>query len=466
MATFIGTNGNDVFVGQDLPVSNTFNGQGGSDTLTYAESRDDIEIDLGNREIYNGNSTDFFSNIERIIAPEAGGGYYGFFFSELDFSNVMAADFTSATKGINYDAVTNKLTGFNGVNFISGFFYEIEGSDRDDVIKADGSGYQYLYGNGGNDILHGRGGIDEIYGGDGNDKIYGGAGEDYIEGDNGDDQIFGGAGDDYIYDEEGDDFMNGGAGNDVYDIDSSTAFGNNTIVDNLGRNLLDISASDDTTVSLIASSSSDEVSNVNGTVNFSQLTANRIFTVFTGSGNDTITGGNKSESLNSGSGNDTVNGGGGNDTIDGGSGDDTLNGDAGNDSIFGNSGNDTIDGGAGNDVLYGGSNDDAYEGFSTSSGKDIISDDSGAADSADFGTILSTAVTFSAQDFDGDGSFDGLRVLINTNNFVDIQNYFDNTVTVASGQGAITAAEDGTGLIESLVFDDATFAIADVVGVL
>ncbi|MDX1918461.1 MAG: calcium-binding protein [Candidatus Caenarcaniphilales bacterium] len=182
-------------------------------------------------------------------------------------------------------------------------------------------------------------------------------------------------------------------------------------------------------------------------------------------GNDQIYGGGDNDYIYDDEGDDLLNGCAGNDSIDGGNDNDTLNGEAGNDSLSGAFGNDILDGGAGNDNLFGGSGDDTYNGSSANSGKDIISDDS-VTDTASFGSIVSTAVTFTAEDFDGDGSFDGLRILINTNNYVDIQNYFDDSVTVASGQGSITSADFGSSLIESLVFNDATLAIADFVAIL
>ncbi|SEP51349.1 Hemolysin-type calcium-binding repeat-containing protein [Rhodospirillales bacterium URHD0017] len=94
--------------------------------------------------------------------------------------------------------------------------------------------------------------------------------------------------------------------------------------------------------------------------------------IFTGDGNDSITGtdgndlvlagkgddnvqlGAGNDTLLAGLGNDTANGGAGNDLMSGGGGDDTLNGNNGSDVLVGNAGNDTMHGGSGNDVLIDG----------------------------------------------------------------------------------------------------------------
>ena len=71
-----------------------------------------------------------------------------------------------------------------------------------------------------------------------------------------------------------------------------------------------------------------------------QPNANRIFT---GSGDDLITGAEGVDTVNAGEGNDTVFGAGNDDVLDGGDGDDTLSGGRGNDVLIGGLGNDTAD---------------------------------------------------------------------------------------------------------------------------
>jgi Ca2+-binding RTX toxin-like protein len=65
--------------------------------------------------------------------------------------------------------------------------------DRDRIYGASdnrsGSKVEWIYGNGGNDIIKGHGGDDMLYGGKGNDRINGGDGADYMSGDAGEDVI-------------------------------------------------------------------------------------------------------------------------------------------------------------------------------------------------------------------------------------------------------------------------------------
>jgi len=77
-----------------------------------------------------------------------------------------------------------------------------------------------------------------------------------------------------------------------------------------------------------------------------------------------IGGGSYSWEIYSGRGNDTITGGSLNDTLYGGVGNDTLFGGAGRDSLFGGVGNDSMFGGIGNDALFGGADNDTLLGQS------------------------------------------------------------------------------------------------------
>ena len=65
---------------------------------------------------------------------------------------------------------------------------------------------QVLFGEGGDDTLHGGSGNDWLFGGDGDDQIFGGMG---------DDTLFGGAGNDYLDGGTGQNALYGGEGNDI-----------------------------------------------------------------------------------------------------------------------------------------------------------------------------------------------------------------------------------------------------------
>jgi len=113
--------------------SDTIDGGAGLDTLTYKASDAAVQVNLETNEVSGGYAEgDSISNIERV-------------------------------DGSDFDDV---LVGNN-----SGFNYLI-GNDGDDIIEA----------NGGNNFLHGGSGDDTITGGDGKDNIVGGAGADILDG--------------------------------------------------------------------------------------------------------------------------------------------------------------------------------------------------------------------------------------------------------------------------------------------
>ena len=89
------------------------------------------------------------------------------------------------------------------------------------------------------------------------------------------------------------------------------------------------------------------------------LTSNNIFT---GDGNNPITGTNGNDLVLSGRGDDTVQLGAGDDTLLAGLGNDTANGGNGNDLMSGGSGNDNLTGGNGSDVLVGNAGNDTMNG--------------------------------------------------------------------------------------------------------
>lgn len=87
--------------------------------------------------------------------------------------------------------------------------------------------YNYHVDTGGNDItlMWGQAystsliilgnGRDKVFGNVGNDKIHGGGGDDLLRGGIGNDEIMGGTGDDIIYGDEGGDVLHGGDGDDI-----------------------------------------------------------------------------------------------------------------------------------------------------------------------------------------------------------------------------------------------------------
>jgi serralysin len=209
-------------------------------------------------------------------------------------------------------------------------------------------------GGNGNDILWGNDTDNELLGGNGNDTLRGGAGSDYSDGGAGDDQLWAGAddnGNDTLLGGGGDDKLGGGVGDDSLDGGSGSdslfgGDGNDTLIG--GEN-----------------SSTNEV--------------NRLWS---GDGDDVITGAGGDDLIGAKTGDDEIDGGGGDDKIFGAAGNDTIDGGAGDDNLYSGAGIDVVDGGAGNDTLWGGGGDDIFTGgtgadtfiFQSGHGADTVTD--------------------------------------------------------------------------------------------
>jgi len=279
--------------------------------------------------------------------------------------------------------------------------------DGFDDITAERSGYQFLSGGAGDDMLVGGAGDNELHGGDGNDVIIGGErlntsysqnvssgtnadgsetfwryqnestwGNQSMHGGDGNDVLLGGYGDNQMYGDAGDDILIGAEGyarsgcgnqegwdpaNEGY-YDSSWAHsrmeggaGDDLLVGGVGTNYLDGGDGDDV---LYGGGQGNQSVNVTAGV-----TDSSYVTVYS--------------ELYGGSGNDTLNGGAGDNYMDGGDGDDVLIGGKGyavdryvdwqgqesgsvhaSNNLKGGDGDDHVTGGDGYNQLYGGQGDD------------------------------------------------------------------------------------------------------------
>ncbi|MFZ3185740.1 MAG: calcium-binding protein [Pseudomonas sp.] len=307
------------------------------------------------------------------------------------------------------------------------------GTSYDDLIVGlDGN--DTLYGSGGNDIIWGGTlGVRSYYvhtdymdGGSGNDTLHGGNGNDTLIGGEGDDRLDGGA---------GNDSLTGGTGRDTFAISnySTDSYSNYTTqitdftrgVDKLDISLLGVSdyetflslmraESTGLTLSIrqngysasytLANTNSLDATDIifNTSTSHDNITLNDNYNdlrqVFSGLGNDTITGNSYGNTLYGESGNDIIYGNSDASTVEydhdvlyGGAGDDKLYGYYGNDLLKGGSGNDTLDGGFGNDTLYGGLGSDVFVVPSNNtlsySETDVIKDFDYSSDKIDVSTL-------------------------------------------------------------------------------
>jgi serralysin len=285
-------------------------------------------------------------------------------------------------------------------NFVEG----TNASEKIDVFDGVTSGYDLIYGYGGNDSIYGLGGDDYIVGGTGADFLNGGTGYDSasyftstagivaslaagagvggdaegdtylsIEGLIGsahDDALVGDDGDNSLSGLSGDDFLDGGDGDDALYGQS----GNNTLKGGGGADALIGSWNGNDTASYYDSPEGvtallydnsgaggdaegdtfEEIENLTGSIYADVLWGDDGFNELMGM-----------------DGNDALKGFGGGDVLRGGNGNDTLEGMDGPDLLRGDGGDDTLDGGAAGDTMIGGFGNDIYI---VDAGGDVVSE--------------------------------------------------------------------------------------------
>ncbi|WP_340313837.1 hypothetical protein [Rhizorhabdus argentea] len=391
--TLIGLGGNDFFNGR--AGNDSISGGAGNDTLDggagvdqlYGSDGDDVLIQTGafplSETFDGGNGTDTL----RVSSSEAiSGSLLGSFFvgstlnsiERLEFNSVAGTDFgvLIARSQLGSGLANNaELVGGDGHDLLVVLTPTVAGTYQlpsftltnwtttsdaatSDIVLLNGSanqngtapnytlvaatthaGIQGLAGNVGNDVL---------IGGDNNEVLNGNAGNDTLD-----------AGD-------GNDTMAGGAGTDVFVVDGD---GIKIITDfTVGADKIDLSATSVDSFAALQPYLSDVGGNaVIGTTDDGEVISYTLQGVAKASltANDFIfatprflTGTENADYLDGGELGDSLSGLGGNDTLEAGGGNDTLDGGAGNDNLFGDEGNDTLDGGAGADVLHGGEGDD------------------------------------------------------------------------------------------------------------
>ena len=163
-------------------------------------------------------------------------------------------------------------------------------------------------------------------------------------------KVIGGYGDDTLTGSSHDDELRGGFGNDTYWFDADSESGHDTIVDGVGKNTIDYSAtSEDITVNLGRLYSLQTINSSHQLTLYGNITE-----LIGGSGNGYLTGSSHANILSGRDGNDTMVGNNGDDTIHGGDGSDYIAGGNGHDEIYGDDGKDYLYGGNGNDYIKGG----------------------------------------------------------------------------------------------------------------
>jgi Ca2+-binding RTX toxin-like protein len=356
-----GGNGDDSLLGED-----------GNDSITGGDGTDLLFGDIGNDTLLGGNGDDLFLNQsafqgfpdsdlidggsgfniaqadpnDTVLTP----GSIQYFFDILDLpsgapvipQSVKTLETPSSTlsdittqaksKVVEIDGTSKgdaiSITESGGIisvdmdgtvtTYASGTVkrFVVEGGKGDDYIALQTSKGKNVcsvpvsvIGAAGNDTIIGGSNSDTLYGGDGNDSINAGSGNDSLFGNTGNDTLLGADGDDIlngggpgIPTGDGSDVLSGGAGSDSADYSFRT--------DNLTITMGDDKAND---------GAPGEKDNVESDIE----------NLFSGNGNDNITGNAASNFISGSDGADTIHGGDGNDKLLGGAGKDTVDGDGG-----------------------------------------------------------------------------------------------------------------------------------------
>jgi len=166
------------------------------------------------------------------------------------------------------------------------------------------------------------------------------------------------------------------------------------------------------------------------------------YLVYTGNGQDEVTGSSYGDKIYGEGGRDDLSGMDGNDYIYGGNAKDIINGNVGNDFVYGEAGNDEVRGGKGHDVVSGGDGrDDVYG----DKGKDTINGDAG--NDRYFGGGGADTFVFDGSISQEDGEFDRIMDM-RSNDQIDLTGLKDLTsLTVLKLGGNVrliaeNAAED------------------------
>lgn len=391
LESLYGGSGNDILIGNSL-INNLVGGDG-NDTVS----------DLGGSDYFDGGTGDdiYTFNTDSPLASD----------SITDSAGTDRLDFTGSSSDVsmNLSLTTAQAVNPNLTLTLSSAssMENVSGGSGNDTLTGNSLNNQ-LIGNDGNDILTGAAGGDTLDGGAGNDSFLfntntalgsdsvtdssgidrisfsgsasdvsvdlslttaqtvnanatltldsatsvenatGGFGNDILTGNTLPNNLVGGDGNDTLTGAGGDDLLDSGAGNDIYQFNTDTALGSDSITDSSGIDRLSFAGN---TSSVKVNLGSTAAQAVNANLTLTLPSASSLENLYGGSGDDMLTGSSLAN---------------------------VLDGGAGNDSLFGGEGADTLYGRAGNDALDGGNGNDTYA-FNTNSflGSDNVTDSDG-----------------------------------------------------------------------------------------
>ncbi len=542
--TLNGNAGNDTITGSQN--ADVINGGSGNDILSGGPGNDDIVGGAGNdtviettdflaivtntgltiNRLTTGVETDDHSSIETItVSGGAGTQYFQFngapaALGAINFAG-LAGDDIVWVNGSGSMTATNSLVSLTGappINIAGMEIVAFFGGAGNDLADASAfTGWAYLSGGDGDDVLIGTTGNDFLLGGNGNDRLTGLAGDDDLDGGDGDDTYFfdtdSALGVDTVSDNDGIDTLDfsasvagvavdlnltanavnanlalnwaagvlmenliGGAGVDTLTGDANA----NVLTGNGGNDTLNGGLGDDTYVFDVDSNQgSDTLIDAGGvdTLDFSATTSKNLTVDLNLPGAQQTDPATLFLSLTGASGMENVTGGAGNDTLTGNGAANVLIGNAGNDTLTGNAGADVLDGGAGNDSLAGGINNDTYRfNAGVAQGSDTLNEVFllGGADTLDFSATSGTGVTVDLSLITPQAVSASLTITLSvTNSFENViggsgndvltGNSAVNTFTGNAGNDTINGSATGNDRIAET--RDANFVIRDLTAI-
>ena len=377
-----GLNSNDTFYSDAL--ANSFDGGGGIDTVSYANSNLGVVIDLGGQITWDGGVNDTLSSIENAIGSSNNDSIYGDAGNNvLDGGNggtdlidggaagIDTVSYASSSLGVIID-LGGQITWDGVANDTLSSIENAIGSSNNNSIYGDAGNNVLDGGNGGTDLIDGGGGIDTVsyansnlgvvidlggqitwdgvandtlssienaVGSSNNDSIYGNAGNNVLDGGNGGtDLIDGGGGSDtvssagssraVIIDLGGQVTWDGVANDTLSSIENAIGSSkNNSIYGDGGNNVLD--GGNGGTDLIDGDAGIDAVSYASSSQGVVIDLGGQI--TWDGVANDTLS---SIENAIGSSNNDSIYGDAGNNVLDGGNGGtDLIDGDAGSDTV-------------------------------------------------------------------------------------------------------------------------------------
>ena len=360
--------------GDDLMSGNADNdlmfGDAGDDDVFGGSGDDQMKGGEGADELFGENNNDYVEGGAGDDVVDGGAGNDNLIGGSTD----EAAGNIDGNDNIFGGTGDDLILGDNGR---IGDVVSFTGGAGNDVINA-GSGFDTVFGQGGNDTINAGANHDVVTAGDGNDTVHGDGGNDTVLGNAGADSIFGDAGDDTLEAGTENDFVYGGIGRDLVKGQEGNDYmegnaGIDTLLGGTGHDSIlggssgadDLAAGLDEGDSIVGAAGDDIILGDNGTI--VGLEAHTLETggagsdtVYGGAGSDTIFGGGAADLLVGDSAIDS-----GNDIVVGDEGDKTAtqvvartSATGGNDSIFGSAGVDTLLGGVGDDEISGDAGND------------------------------------------------------------------------------------------------------------